>query len=156
MIITPSLIQEKNNDISLYSGLFEKSPALLKWAIFTTPYSGYTDLALWRVINFCKESLSVTSLWGWYDPEPIITSFLPLTVWYVLIIEPLRLFSATLKLLFEILLKFNLSTILMQNNLIIFLCLSRFTMLSRNTIGCQMIKNHVLNRRVTWQRFSWA
>ena len=40
--ITPSLIQEKNNDISLYLGLFEKSPTVLREAIVTTPYS-----ALW-------------------------------------------------------------------------------------------------------------
>ena len=30
----------KNNDISLYLGLFEKSPTVLREAIFTTPYSG--------------------------------------------------------------------------------------------------------------------
>ena len=31
--------QEKNNDISLYLGLFEKSPTVLRKAIVTTPYS---------------------------------------------------------------------------------------------------------------------
>ena len=30
----------KNNDISLYLGLFEKSPTVLRKAIVTTPYSG--------------------------------------------------------------------------------------------------------------------
>jgi hypothetical protein len=45
LIITPSLIREKNNDISLYSGLFEKSPTLLREAIFTTPYSGFTQVS---------------------------------------------------------------------------------------------------------------
>ena len=30
----------KNNDISLYLGLFSKSPTVLREAIFTTPYSG--------------------------------------------------------------------------------------------------------------------
>ena len=29
----------KNNDISLYLGLFEKSPTVLRKAIVTTPYS---------------------------------------------------------------------------------------------------------------------
>ena len=33
----------KNNDISLYLGLFEKSPTVLRKAIFTTPYSGYNS-----------------------------------------------------------------------------------------------------------------
>ena len=33
----------KNNDISLYSGLFEKSPTVLREAIFTTPYSGQNN-----------------------------------------------------------------------------------------------------------------
>ena len=40
-MITPSLIQEKNNAISLYLGLFEKSPTVLRKAIVTTPYSGF-------------------------------------------------------------------------------------------------------------------
>ena len=31
----------KNNDISHYLGLFEKSPTVLRKAIFTTPYSGH-------------------------------------------------------------------------------------------------------------------
>ena len=39
-MITPSLIQEKNNDTSLYLGLFEKSPTVLREVIVTTPYSG--------------------------------------------------------------------------------------------------------------------
>ena len=30
---------KKDNDISLYLGLFEKSPTILRKAIFTTPYS---------------------------------------------------------------------------------------------------------------------
>ena len=34
-------MQEKNNDISLYLGLFEKSPTVLRKAIVTTPYSGF-------------------------------------------------------------------------------------------------------------------
>ena len=38
-MITPSLIQEKNNDTSLNLGLFEKSPTVLRKAIVTTPYS---------------------------------------------------------------------------------------------------------------------
>ena len=40
-MITPSLIKEKNNDISLYLGLISKSPTVLRKAIVTTPYSAH-------------------------------------------------------------------------------------------------------------------
>ena len=41
-ILTFYLISvKKNNDISLYLGLFEKSPTVLRKAIVTTPYSGW-------------------------------------------------------------------------------------------------------------------
>ena len=40
--MTPSLIQEKNNEFSLYLGLFEKSPTVLRKAVVSTPYSGLT------------------------------------------------------------------------------------------------------------------
>ena len=60
MIITHSLIQEKNNDISLYSGLFEKSPTVLREAIVTAPYSGVTTVVdiqkiLWDEITLITE-----------------------------------------------------------------------------------------------------
>jgi len=48
-MITPSLIQEKNNDTSLYLGLFEKSPTVLRKAIVTTPYSGCTAIGRTKV-----------------------------------------------------------------------------------------------------------
>ena len=41
----------KNNDISLYLGLFEKSPTVLREAIVTTPYSAY--IALFIFLEFC-------------------------------------------------------------------------------------------------------
>ena len=52
LIITPSLIQEKDNDISLYLGLFEKSPTVLRKALVTTPYSGSVFVNLKQFILF--------------------------------------------------------------------------------------------------------
>ena len=48
------MIREKNNDISLYLGLFEKSPTVLRKAIVTTPYSGDNTLFCFKG-NFMQE-----------------------------------------------------------------------------------------------------
>ena len=57
---TPSLIQEKNNDISLYLGLFEKSPTVLREAIVTTPYSE------WQVFVFLTNYFPTWNFWTTY------------------------------------------------------------------------------------------
>ena len=54
-MITPSLIQEKDNDISLYLGLFEKSPTVLRNAIVTTSYSDLSQMKF----NVCYKKLLV-------------------------------------------------------------------------------------------------
>ena len=62
-MITPSLIKEKNNDISLYLGLVSKSPTVLRKAIVTTPYSAHILFDLWLIMifnpvaNFAQQAL---------------------------------------------------------------------------------------------------
>ena len=43
----------KKNDISLYLGLFEKSPTVLREAIVTTPYSGQHRFAV-EILKYKK------------------------------------------------------------------------------------------------------
>ena len=50
-------MQENNNDISLYSGLFEKSPTVLREAIVTTPYSENIKLGVLEKKNKTLEFL---------------------------------------------------------------------------------------------------
>ena len=45
----------KNNDISLYSGLFSKSHTVLREAIFTTPYSGFISMVDSQVTNLSMQ-----------------------------------------------------------------------------------------------------
>ena len=47
----PPLIQEKNNAISLYLGLFSKSPTVLRKAIVTTPYSDCNEVSILSLLH---------------------------------------------------------------------------------------------------------
>ena len=78
MIIRPSLIQEKNNDIPLYSGLFEMSPTVLREAIFWTPYSDGNKSSL---SGFWQQNISFQKAFEKYLSHRIlISSYCPIVV----------------------------------------------------------------------------